>query len=280
MTRYDIYIFFLCLIAFILLVSVFAYILTALVKLYLRSLHAGLEDEIIKTEYDNSLKENKRNKFLGRTVSLVFEVIFLVLFVFAIIINIQKNMFFESIPTLKMVNSGSMSEKHEKNVYLAINNLNDQIQTFDLIFVYKVPEEKDLKLYDTVLYEVDGTYIIHRIVGIEEPNKDHPDERHFLCQGDANEYPDRFPVYYSQIRAIYKGERIPFIGSFISFLQSPAGWLCIAFVLFSMFGAPVVERKLYQEQIARLKEIGYISNSNDSSSPDSTEKNEQSEVIK
>ncbi len=280
MTRYDIYIFFLCLIAFILLVSVFSYILASLIKLYMKSLQAGLEDEILKAEYDEALKEKKKNKALGRIISLTIEIVFLVLFVFAIVLNIQKNMFFENIPTLKMVNSGSMSEKHEKNVYLAINDLDDQIQTFDLIFVYKAPAEKDLKLYDIVLYSVDETYIVHRIVGIEEPNAEHPETRYFLCQGDANEYPDRFPVYYSQIKAIYRGMRIPFVGSFISFLQSPAGWLCIAFILFSMFGAPMVEKKIENEQLSRLRKIGYINDGENDEEPKDKDQNLSEEVMK
>ena len=43
----------------------------------------------------------------------------------------------------------------------------------------------------------------------------------FLLKGDANENNDRFPVLYSQMTGIYKNERIPFVGSFILFLQAP-----------------------------------------------------------
>ncbi len=258
MTSYDIYIFFLCMVTLALAVSVFSYIVRAIIRLYMKSLRAGLEDEVLKAEYQEGLRENKKGKALGCLVSVAVEVLFLALFLFSIVVNVQKDMFFPHIPTMKMVQSGSMSRKHDKNVYLAANHLNDQIQTFDLIFVYQAPAEEDLQLYDVVLYEVDGTYIIHRIVGIEEPNEQHPQERYFLCQGDAVETPDRFPVYYSQIRAVYTGQRIPFVGSFVSFLQSPAGWFCLAFVLFAMFGAPALERKIERAQIARLKQIRYL----------------------
>ncbi len=258
MTSYEIYVFALCLIVFVLLVSVFSYMLILLLRLHFKALRAGLEDETIKTEYRAALAENKKAKLCGCIVSLMVGVIFIALFVFSLYVNIQQDMFFDAVPTLKMVNSDSMSEKHQSNAYLFDNDLNDQFQTFDLIFVYKAPAENELKLYDVVLYETDGSYIIHRIVGIEEANEVHPEARYFLLRGDANETSDRFPVYYSQIKGIYKGQRIPFVGSFVSFLQSPAGWLCLLLVAFSTFGMPVLERKLSLEHMARLRLIGFI----------------------
>ena len=119
-----------------------------------------------------------------------------------------------------------------------------------MIFTYKLPAEEDLELYDIVVYEVDDILVIHRIVGIEEPNNSHK-ERYFLLQGDAIERPDRFPVYYSQMKAIYRGERIPFIGSFVTFMQSPAGWLCVILLVFTMIALPVVEKKLQKAIDAR-----------------------------
>ncbi len=258
MTEYEVYVFFLCLIVFVLLVSVFSFMLAVIIKLYLKALRAGLEDESIKTEYTLSVKQRTRSKLQGCIVSVITGSIFLALFAFSLFVNLQEDLFFTNIPAMKMVNSGSMSQKYEKNTYLTANSLNDQFQAFDLIFVYKVPREQELKLYDVVLYEVDGSYIVHRIVGIEEPNDKHPQQRYFLCQGDANEYPDRFPVYYSQIRGIYKGERIPFVGGFVSFLQSPAGWLCLLLVVFCTFGMPALEKRLEKEQLLRLTCIGFI----------------------
>ena len=76
-----------------------------------------------------------------------------------------------------------------------------------------LPKEEDLKLYDIVVYKQDDIYVVHRIVGIEEPNEKHPNERYFLLQGDAVDSPDRFPVKYSQMQGIYTDEKIPFVGS-------------------------------------------------------------------
>ncbi len=258
MTLYEIYVFILCFIVFVLLVSVFSFMLTIILKQHFKAVHAGLEDEVLKTEYKTAFEKSKKAKLTGCIVSLTVGIVFVLFFCFSLFLNIQQDRFFENIPTIKMVSSGSMSKKHEKNGYLVQHNLNNQIQTFDLICVYQVPQEQDLKLFDIILYEVDGSYIIHRIVGIEEPNENHPGQRYFLCQGDANETPDRFPVYYSQIRAIYKDQRVPFVGSFIAFMQSPAGWLCMLLVAFCTFGMPVLEKKVEQQIKLRLQTIGYI----------------------
>ena len=145
-----------------------------------------------------------------------------------------------------------MSYKAPENKYLVENDLNDHIQTFDLIVTEKLPDEFDLQLYDIVVYEIDGDMIVHRIVGIEEPNEKHPDQRYFLLQGDAVENPDQFPVYYSQMRGIYRGKRIPFVGSFITFMQSPAGYLCMALIVFAFIATPIMEKKIEKEMQKRL----------------------------
>lgn len=100
--------------------------------------------------------------------------------------------------------------------------------------------------------------MIHRIIGIEEPNADHPNERYFLLKGDNNEIADRFPVRYEQMKGIYKGQRIPFLGSFVSFMQSPAGYLCVLLVIFGTIAAPLIEKKLQKEKELRLILIGVI----------------------
>ena len=158
------------------------------------------------------------------------------------------------IPSIKVVKSESMSKKHPENKYLTDNDLNDQFQMFDVVVCNHLPAEDELKLYDIVVYKQEDLYIIHRIVGIEEPNANHPGVRHFLLQGDAVENPDKFPVLYSQMQGIYEGNRIPFIGSFILFLQSPAGWLCVLLVIFSMVVTPIVEKKIKEDGSLVTKE--------------------------
>ncbi len=244
MTKFDIYSLILCVIVFVMLVSVFSYMLTILIKQTLKHVNAGLEDENLIKEFTNAKKPNKFLKWVNGILNGLLCLIVGAIFVSTLYISCTQNTFFENVPTYRVVITSSMEEKHKDNKYLIENNLNNQISAFDLIITYKIPDEEDLKLYDIVVYEVDGILVVHRIVGIEEPNQYHPNERHFLLQGDAVGKPDRFPVKYSQMKGIYKNQKIPFIGSFILFMQSPAGWLCILLVVGSMILTPILEKKL------------------------------------
>lgn len=257
MSNYELYVFFLCFIVFTLLTALFTTMIVCIVKQSIRLIRCGEEDETIKKEYkrNKSRKSNRVAQVLNTGLSVLICVMMLVLFVFSICTKIGGCVCLGNIPSYKVVNSGSMSVKNEHNDYLFNNSLNDQIQTFDLIQIHKLPDEFDLELYDIVVYEVDDILVVHRIVEIEEPNDKHPDERWFTLQGDNVENPDRFPVRYSQMRAIYRGNRIPFIGSFVMFMQSPAGWLCILLIVFAMVATPLVEKKISKEIKLRLDVI-------------------------
>ena len=258
MTGYEIYVFFLCLIVFTALTTLFTIFTVWIVKLLVRIIRAGLEDEKIKKEYLKQQrlgKKVKTSEIFDKIISGLFGVLFLVVFVFSVGMSITAEKMVGDIPVARVVQSGSMSKKYEKNTYLFDNDLNDQIQTFDIIVTEKLPDEKDLKLYDIVVYEVDDVLVVHRIIKIEEANDKHPDCRWFTLQGDNVQYPDKTPVLYSQMRGIYKGTRIPYVGSFISFMQSPAGYLCILLLVFGSIAIPLVEKILERERLKRLKFI-------------------------
>ncbi|MBO7187854.1 MAG: hypothetical protein J6V68_05655 [Clostridia bacterium] len=254
MTRYEIYVFILCLIVFLLLTGLAIFSIALIVKLTLKLIRSGAEDDKLKKEAEKEkLKKSSRfSKVIDYGISLILCLFFAGLFSVSTYINCTQNTYFEDVPTYRVVESGSMAKKHAKNKYLFDNNLNNQFDTFSLIATYKIPDEFELKLYDIVVYEVDDILLVHRIVGIEEPNEKHPDCRYFLLQGDAVEAPDRFPVLYSQMRGIYKGENIPFVGSFVLFLQSPAGWLCMLLVVFAIIATPIIENIIKKAKRARL----------------------------
>lgn len=258
MTGYSVYVFILCLIVFVILVGLSSMMLTMIVKSNLKLIHLGAEDDKIKEEYLKTQNKKGNCKGIDYILSLLLCLILCVVFAFSLYINIGKGCFSETLPTFQVVQSGSMSKKNEKNTYLETNNLNDQFQTFDLILTYKAPDEKDLKLYDIVVYEVDGRLIVHRIVGIEESSSSHPGQRWFLCKGDANSAYDRFPVKYSQIKGIYRGERVPFVGSLVLFFQSPAGWLCVMLVVASIVLTPWLEKKFRKAKQARYAIINGV----------------------
>lgn len=253
MTQYEIYILILCLIVFLLLTTLSIVSITLITKMYLRLVHGGLEDENLIKEYDRAEKRrcSKFSKAIDITIAVFLCAVLAFAFSGSLYINCTQNVYFKDIPTYRVVQTGSMAKKNDKNLYLWKNELHDQIQTFDLVATYQIPKEEDLKLYDIVVYEVDDILVIHRIVGIEEPNEKHS-ERYFLLQGDAVDAPDRFPVLYSQMRGIYRGEKVPFVGSFVLFMQSPAGWLCILLAAFTVIATPILERKISKEKDKRM----------------------------
>lgn len=257
MTEFEVYIFLLCFIVFFVLTIVFYLMIGLIVKYMKRSILAGFDDDkIIK---QSLREERKKESSVSKTFEIIFNVLlsFFFVFIFAssLFVKYSKNDVTQDIPTLRVVESGSMSYKNKSNKYLIEHDLNEQMQVFDLIVTRKLPGEMELELYDVVVYEYDGKLLIHRIIGIEEPNEKHPDQRYFLLQGDANVYPDRFPVLYSQMKAIYEGERYANVGSIFSFFQSPAGYLCVLLIITSIFIGPYLDKQLYSVTQERL---GYI----------------------
>lgn len=276
MTAFEVYVFILCFIVFSALTALFSFLIATLIKLTVRLVNAGVEDERITSEYMSVRRHGCGGCLpvvVDRIVSGVLCCVLFVAFIFSVCVSLAGAPVSDSVPVPAVVKSGSMAYKNEKNMYLYYNDLDDQFKTFDLILLYKLPAVEDLKLYDVVLYEVDGTPVIHRIVGIEEPNEKH-DDYYFLLQGDALESPDRFPVYYHQMRGIYRGESIPFVGSFIAFLQSVAGYLCILLVILGIIAIPIVEKKVDAAKHARLRAIGVIP-SEDADKPKTDEEAEE-----
>ena len=231
-----------------LFIGLFSYILYLIVRL----IRNGVEDEKILAEYEKYHTIRPSAGVFDRILSAVFCCLALIVFGFAVALSAFEERVTETFPVYRVVLSGSMSKKHELNEHLFKNNLDDQFQQFDLVLTRPLPKEEDLQLYDIVVYEVEDTLIIHRIVGIEEPNEKHPDSRWFLLQGDNVPNKDRFPVMYKQMKAIYEGEHIPYIGSFVAFLQSPAGWICMILILVSSIAIPMMEKKIEKEKWKRL----------------------------
>lgn len=261
MSSYDIYIFFLCLIVFTLLTVLFSVMLVIMVKDYLKLVKYGLEDENIKAEFEKEQAKKKPGaKVLGcifSAVTFAVTAVVFAVFVFSAVVGVRTTGAVGNTPALKVVVSDSMSYKHPSSEYLFENDLNNQIRTFDLVLLHQLPEEDALKQYDVVAYERDGKLILHRIVNIEEPDEKHPGKRYFLLQGDAVGYHDKFPVLYEDMRGIYRSERVPFVGSFFMFMQSPAGYLCILLILLALVATPVTEHKIKEEKRKRFELLRY-----------------------
>lgn len=258
MTVYEKYIFVLCCIVFTIFTVFFAVMLGYLYSLTVKLIRCGVMDEKISTEYQKRAGK-KRLSRLGKVgdyfISALVCLAMCAVFVFSLTLKINENKIPEDMAALKVVQSSSMATKYKNNTYL--EGIDDQVAMFDMIVVHALPDEMDLQLYDIVLYEGDqGELILHRIVKIEEPNAKHPDTRWFTLQGDAVANPDRGPVGYVQMKAIYRGESIPLVGSFVMFMQSPAGYLCILLIVIAMIATPIMEYSLEKQKRERLKIIG------------------------
>lgn len=250
MTGYEIYIFVLCLVVFVALTAFFAALIACIAKMNIKLIRGGFADGEIKKQREKSAKKTAVFRTLEILLSAALFVAAIAVFFFSLQVKINEKKPVER-NVIKVVKSGSMAEKDGFNKYLTENNLNDQIQMFDLIVVSPLPEESDLKLYDIVVYEADGQMIVHRIVDIKEADETHP-QRRFVLQGDANRYSDKFPVLYSQMKGIYGGKKVPYIGSFVVFMNSPAGWLCVLLVVAVCIAYPFIEKKLKKEADLRF----------------------------
>ena len=258
MSSFEIYVFVLCFIVFAMLTLLFGYMIWLIARMSIKMIQLGASDDEITKEYEKEKKASPVLIWLERIASLLLCLVFAVAFLFSAWMSATEQRPANGIPSIKVVKSESMATKHKDNTYLENNGLDNQLQMFDIVVCFHMPAEEDVELYDIVVYQKGDYYVIHRIVGIEEPNDSHPDARYFLLKGDANKYVDEFPVLYSQMKGIYTGVRIPFIGSFVLFMQSPAGWLVLLLVVFAMVATPLVEKKMRTARNQRLIAIGVI----------------------
>lgn len=123
-----------------------------------------------------------------------------------------------------VVLSGSMSGDAE-----------DHIEIGDLIFVDKADPEA-LEVGDVIAYMEGGVVITHRITEIHTAVDG---TLLFTTKGDANNAPDLLPVPEDDLVGIYKG-RIPKVGDFAIFLQTPLGMILfigipvLAFIIYDI----------------------------------------------
>ena len=257
MSAYEIYLLVVSIIVIVGLASFFSILIWYIYVLTMRLIYVGYWDQELVQEYNNDGRPlPKQKSTLGKVISAAICGVLAVVVMFSVSLGITETSVAGTIPSLKVVKSESMSEKHENNTYLVENDLNDQMQIFDIIVSHAVPKEADIQLHDVILYEDnDGNLIVHRVVLIVEPNETHPEGRLFYTRGDANKKNDILPVEYDQIRGIYRGERIPFIGSFVLFMQSPAGIICLMLAIACMIVMPIVDDKIAEARSHRYRRL-------------------------
>ena len=160
-------------------------------------------------------------------VGVALCVIFGFLLVCNLTIIIKGALFPEKPPSVlgltpMVVLSGSMSGEAE-----------DHIEVGDLVFVGRAAPE-ELEVGDVIAYMNGGATVTHHITAIDT-NTD--GDLLFTTKGDANNAEDTTPVTEEQLVGIYRW-RIPKVGDFALFLQTPLGMLLFV-------GVPVLAFLIY-----------------------------------
>lgn len=239
-------------------VACFSIVFTVLYQSYVRAtisqVESGKRDiellDAALNERSERTKKVKKILFIVRTsVFVLFLVMIIPLFLFSLITRIagDRPIFGK---TIMIVASGSMGEKDDGNDYL--ENLNDQIDKYDIIVLEKVESIDELKLYDIIAYKnKEGTNIIHRIVAINGSG----DNVQFIMRGDANNVNDDFKPKPSDVIGVYRGKRIPLVGIIVMFLQSYSGIITVVALLYCLFMIDIVSRKIDRCETKRTNQL-------------------------
>lgn len=188
-------------------------------------------------------KENNSSGVLHRIFSALGAVL-CVVFGFLLICNLTiiiKGTLHPELPpsvlgtTPLVVRSGSMSGAAP-----------DHIEVGDLIFVSPAKPE-ELKVGDIIAFmEQDASFVTtHRIVEIQKQEDGTPA---YVTKGDANNVEDQNPVTADRLVGIYQ-RRIPKVGDFAMFLQTPLGMLVfIGLPLLAFIIYDIIRRQKYANQ--------------------------------
>lgn len=186
-------------------------------------------------------KETGRESKSGLMQKLVtgISILLCIVFSFMLICNmtiiIKGTLYPERPPSVlgitpMVVLSGSMSGDAE-----------DHIEVGDLIFVGKT-EAEELEVGDVIAFMEGKVVVTHRIIEIQ---RDENGVLLFTTKGDANNAQDQRPVTASNLVGIYKA-RIPKVGDFALFLQTPMGMvLFIGLPLLAFIIYDIIRRQQY-----------------------------------
>ena len=120
----------------------------------------------------------------------------------------------------------------------------DHIEAGDLILVGKAQAD-ELEVGDVIAFMQNKVTVTHRIVGIETGSDG---KLLFTTKGDANNTEDQLKVHEDSIVGIYRS-RIPGVGSFALFLQSPLGMvLFIGLPLIAFIVYDIIRRQRFMER--------------------------------
>lgn len=237
----------------------FSIIFTVLYSNYSKSLiketREGKNDiELIdEAVYDNLAHIKNRRKIIKTIKSIGFYGLMIIIIPFFVIALVTK--FSNNITVFDkgiiVVATGSMSEIHDDNQYLIDEGKTDQFDAYEIIVLEKVESNDELNTYDVISYidKKTGKNIIHRIVGkITKPDG----TIEYVTRGDANNSDDSYRPTLEDIVGKYTGTHIPFVGSFVLFMQSSIGMITVFSLLYCLIMMEYFSKKIDKAQNDRL----------------------------
>ncbi len=193
----------------------------------INDINAGKEDvslitDAVGEEQKKKSRARKAWRTIGRIISNLILLVVVLFFAYSLYNRITGNMtsFFGS--SYVVIASGSMSERNEVNTYLDEYDLNNQIDTYDIIGISYYGSQEEVQLYDVIAYRgSSGDTIVHRIIECD-------DQGHYQTRGDSNNASDTNVEYgayltYDDIIGYYNGFNIGGVGSIVIFFQDNAG---------------------------------------------------------
>ena len=224
-------------------------LITTSIKL-IKEINLGSYDaRLVFERHEKEIKaKNKKHIFLRKFINITSNLLILIIGIMFLIGVVDSFVNVSNIKTFA-VPTGSMSYKNEENTYLIENDLNNQIQINDLVFVKKINSLDDLKLYDIICYKDDTRKIniIHRVIEINE--------EYVKTKGDANSEIDLKNIYFDDIIGKYIDVRVPYIGGFVLFTSSNYGLLTFTSVLLALLTYAISRNKVDGVEEKRLQYI-------------------------
>lgn len=242
----------------------FAVLFTILYKTYANSqieeIKSGkrdieIIDEVIRNRDQKVIKRKKIFKVVKTVIYYVALAVVVPLFLFSLYSKIVNNVLMIGGRNLMVVASPSMSVINESNKYVNENNLTDQFDQYDIIYLEKIEDPSMLSKYDVICFKNDKDInIIHRIREIKVIDG----ELRYVTRGDANKSDDSYSPKFEDVVGRYTGKKIDGIGIFIIFLQSGAGIITIISLVYCLIMIDRNAEKINKVQRERAKKLGKV----------------------
>lgn len=213
------------------------------IRAYGMEVKAGKHDDTIVEEH----LADRKPGLVGIVTSYLALFLFATLLVGGIIYKVRGENFSFNNETVLVVKSGSMSKFFDEQTAAEYDN--DDSLHFDVGDICIFSNTVELVEGQVYAYSSNGNLIIHRLIERQADG---------LCRfrGDANPIADVGLVAPERIVLQYTGRRIPGLGTFILYAQSPFGIWSLCGMTGVVISSEIVVYKIKVINMERLKKLG------------------------